>query len=396
MPSVIANRQEPKGGFLSRKAAILAIFFMHSAAGGSLFTRIPDIQLNLGLSEGQLGLTLMGQPIGAFTIIFISSLIIEKLGTRLALSVTVPMIALSVLLFSLAPNFGTAFAAMFLYGSSFALCNVSMNVEADRVEAATGNRIMNRAHGMWSLGFLISSLVGAGMRGIPLTPVLHFAIMLPFVLAACAVVIWPMQASPPRAHQGKGKRRALAMPTLTTFMLVGFGIAAVIADGGTRNWSVIYMRDTFSAPDWIDTMTLPAFLATLTLGRLFADRWIERFGPARVVATLLSVALAGVLLVIFSGSPIQAIIGFAMMGLGICAIYPLMVSTAAQTGDREASQNVAAVSLTMSITMLGAPALMGFVADGFGIRMAFGILVPAFILSLVLTRFINFAGKNVA
>lgn len=386
----------PRTGVFSTKAAIFSVFFLHSFGGGGIFTRIPDIQQSLGLNKADLGLILMGQPIGALTIIFFSSLLIHKFGTTRAIGTALPMIALSPLMFSLAPNPALAFVSHFLYGASFALCNVSMNVEADRIEAASGARIMNRCHGLWSFGFLCSSLIGVGARGISIPPALHLGLVVPVILAICALAVWPMRASPPRSYSGSRKRRTFALPTLTIVLLVAFGVAGIITDSGTRNWSVIFMRDSFSASDWIDSLSLPAFLAMLTLGRLFADGWVERFGVVRVATTLLSIALVGTMSVVLSNSVLLAIIGFGLMGFGICAAYPLTISAAARVGDREAAVNVAAVSLTMSIIMLAVPPLMGFVAEGYGIRAAFFMLVPIFALSLSQVRFVaSFAEKEV-
>jgi hypothetical protein len=43
---------------------VVALFFVHALALGAIHTRIPDIQLLIGLSEAQLGLVLIGQPLG--------------------------------------------------------------------------------------------------------------------------------------------------------------------------------------------------------------------------------------------------------------------------------------------------------------------------------------------
>lgn len=389
MPNDPAGSPAAGAGFLSREKTILIAFFCQALAGGGLFTRIPDIQESLGLSEAGLGLTLLGQPIAALTSFLFSSIVLERYGTRTMLMLGLPVIAFANITLSLAPSAAFAFFGFALFGVSFALANVAMNVEADRVEAATGTRVMNRCHGMWSLGFLTASLIGAGARGIPLSPLIHFLLILPVILVTSFLVLRPMLPSPARAHKGTGKKRRIVMPTPTTLMLVGFGLAAVFVEGGTRNWSVIYMRDTFNAPDLVDTLTLPAFLLTLSIGRMVADGWIERFGPVRVAACLISVALLGLSQVILATSLVQALIGFGLMGIGICVIYPLTMTAAAGVGDREASQNVAAVTMTTTIIMLGAPVMMGFIADSFGIRAAFGVMVPVLTMSLLLVRLVR-------
>ena len=108
-------------------------FFIQAFAGGALYPRIPDIQQGLGLSEAELGLTLMGQPIGGLTSIVFASWFIERFGPKAILSVSVPAIVLGTMLIALAPGMPVAFLAMYAYGLSFSMANVAMNVEADRV-----------------------------------------------------------------------------------------------------------------------------------------------------------------------------------------------------------------------------------------------------------------------
>lgn len=370
----------------SPQLTIMVVFFMQAFAGGGLFPRIPDIQENLGLSEGQLGLTLMGQPIGAMTSILFASWLIERVGPKAILSIAIPVIGLATLLIAVMPSAPMAFAGMFVYGTSFALANMSMNVEADRVEAATGTRVMNRCHGMWSLGFLVASSLGAGARGVPLTPLMHFILISPIVMLAAAIFIWPMHASVPRAHPGSTRKKVFVVPTFATLLLVGVILAGVMADASVRAWSIIFMRDSFNAPDWVDALTLPAFLVTLTTGRLLADRLVERVGTVRLTVSLLGVAFLGLGLVLSAGNPYQAIGGFALLGFGVCVIFPLTMSAAARIGDRPASENVTSVALMTNVIMLGTPALIGLIAEEVGIRSAFGILVPVFVVALILSR----------
>lgn len=370
---------------LTPQLAIMAVFFIQAFAGGCIFPRIPDIQTGLGLSEGALGLVLMGQPIGAFSTILVSSFLIERFGPQPILRLAIPMIGVATLLIALAPTAPYLFGAMLVYGVSFAVANMAMNVEADRVEAATGDRVMNRCHGMWSLGFLATTTLGAFARGAPLTPLVHFGIILPVVVVFAAIVIWPLEGQKPRAHAGTARRRAFALPTKATLLLVGVIIAGTMADSTIRAWSVIFMRDMFSAPDWVDALTLPAFLVTLTTGRLLGDRLVARFGPTRTAAGLLGFAFAGLGLVLVAPDLYSVIAGFALIGLGVSVLFPLTMSAAARIGDRPASQNVTAISLVSNIILLGTPALIGLIAELYGIRIAFFILVPVLAIALVLT-----------
>ena len=367
---------------------IMAVFIVQSLAGVGVYTRIPDFQTSLGLSEGALGLAIMGQPIGAMCMFLVASRLIEKSGTRVALLFGVPLIYLSVLGLSLAPNGVTLFAGFFAFGLTFALTNVAMNVEADRVEAATGQRVMNSCHGLWSLLFVGTALAGATAREFAFTPFVHFAAFAPLVALGWFAAILRLQPSPPRSQGKTGRKPAFAVPSVMTFLLVGYGIAGVLMEGGSRNWSVIFMRDSFDAPAFVETMVLPAFLITMTAGRMLADGWVTRFGPARVAAVLMGIALIGLVLVTLSNSIWTALAGFSLIGFGVCVCFPLTLSAAARLTDRPSSENVAAVSMTSTIVLLGSPAALGFIAEHLGIRATFAALIPFLVLSLFLSRYL--------
>ena len=48
------------------------------------------------------------------------------------------------------------------------------------------------------------------------------------------------------------------------------------------------------------------------------------------------------------------------------------------------SENVAATTLIFQLVNLGAPVLIGSVAEGFGVRMAFAMLIPLLVLTVAM------------
>lgn len=373
---------------MNQRHAIRLAFICQALATGSMFTRIPDFQAALGVDAGVLGLCLLGQPVGAILTFLVSSRLIEAAGTRVVLLWGIPLAALLVALMPIAPTPLLLFVVFALYGVLFALTNVAMNVEADRVEAATGKRLMNSCHGIWSIGQLITVSIGALARGLGVPAALHLGVIVPAILIAVLVIVWPMQGAPARPHTRTGPQKGISLPTLATVLLVGYAIGGAILEAAARNWSVIFMRDSFVAPEWVDTLTLPAFIGATVIGRLLADQFITRFGPVRFARALGLVSLFGLALVVVSPNLVVALVGFAFVGLGVCVSFPLSTSAAARLGDRPASENVAALTMTTQITLLGTPALLGWVAANFGIRSTFIVVVPLVILAIYLAKYL--------
>ena len=369
---------------LTPQTRMALVFFAQAVIAGALITRIPDIQAALGVNEEVLGLALLGQPVGNLVTIFIASAVLEEVGTRRILAAGLPVLAACTAVAALAPGPAALFVVLAVYGSAFALTNLAMNVEVDRREAADGRRFMNRCHGVGSAGLLVTSILGAAVRGAGVPASVHLLVLAPLAAAAALALVLPLKPAPPRRHVRTSKRGAVALPTMATFLIVGFGISAFLLEGAARTWSIIYMRDSFVSPDWLDSLSLTVFIAFMAGGRLVADRFTERFGPPMVARVLMAIAALGLMLLALAPTPLLGLFGFALTGLGTSAIYPLTLSAAARLPDRPSSENVAAVTMVGSIAVLAAPAVLGSIATHWGIRLTFAVLIPATALSFAL------------
>jgi predicted MFS family arabinose efflux permease len=272
-------------------------------------------------------------------------------------------------------------------GVAFSIVNVAMNVEADRVEAETGRRVMNRCHGVWSGGVLIAALLGVLARALDIAPGVHLLVFLPPAVAMGLYLARRMEPCPV-APGDRTRPPGIALPSRRTLLLVLFGLSGIVAQSAVQNWSVIFMRDLFRAPVWLETMSLPAYLVAMTAGRIFADGWTERFGPVRVAVAQTCAAMLGAVVVALAPSPILAIAGFALIGLGTAAMFPLLITAAARGAERSAAEAVSAVILCMGAAMLAIPAAQGLVAEAFGLRMVFLVLVPGLAVTLLMARVI--------
>jgi MFS family permease len=374
---------------LNRTVTIMLVFFIQSFAQGAWFPRVADIQLQLGLSEVELALALMAMPIGALLTFPFAAPIVERFGTRLTLMLSLPLFSLSMAVGTLSTSAATLFLPTLFVGIGHGITQIAMNVEADRVEAATGRRVMNRCHAMWSLGILSASVLGTLVRGIGIAPAPHLIAMVPFTIVAILLVAGRMDAAPPRPHAGPQVRKFWAMPTVPIFLLISFTLAAVLIEGAAYTWSVIYLRDTFDIPVWMETLTLPAFLTAMMIARLMSDGLVERYGPVRVASTLAAVSFAGLVLVVFGNGLIPALIGFAFMGFGVSVSFPLAISASARLGDRPASDNLAAFTVLQRFLFLVTPTIIGFIATGYGLTTAFACMLPFAFAAIFLARFLG-------
>lgn len=369
---------------------IMLVFFVQAFAAGAFLTRIPEIQIALGVDEAALGLAFLGQPLGALVVTPFASVIVERIGTRRSMLVGLPVLAVEIWLVAVVPSIEIVFFLLAANGGTFAVSNLAMNVEADRIEAVSGRRLMNTCHGFASMGLLCTSVAGVAARALFLSYSLHLFATAAVVTLLAFLLIWPMRMAPPRPHAGREYRhRFVVRPTGMTFLLVGVAISAFLIEGTARSWSAIYMRESFEVPGWIEALSLVAFFVAMAIGRLTGDRLTSAMGPVVVGRISLMLALAGLVVIVVAPHYGVALAGFAILGLGAAAIYPLTLSAAARLGDRPASENVSSVTMIGSIAVLGAPALLGYVATEWGLRATFAVIVPALLVSLALTSHLD-------
>lgn len=358
-------------------------FFLIAISTGAFLARIPDLQIMLGIDKAELGLTLTGLAVGALISLTFSSPVVVRLGARLTLMITILGTAILLALAPFMPNAPSVFCLLFLVGLLGGAFEINLNVEIGKIEAQVGFGIMNRAHGFWSVGFFVTAISASIIRqaGISMQTHLHLVLAIVFVLGLLNVA--GMKNAPALAGTEDDAAPHFALPTLGLLPLCLIGIAAFLVEGAGIDWSAIYMRDVFNSEPLIGGTGLTLFAFFMAIARLFVDPVVDRHGPRPVAVVLLATAALGIAMVWLAPHAYVALAGFALMGSGCSAVYPMAVSAAAQRADRPSVVNVAALGQMAFVVFFLAPPLLGFVAEHWGIRNAYFACLPLILGSLL-------------
>lgn len=368
---------------LAPQHSVYAGFAIYAFAMGNIFPRLPDIKHAMGVQEGALGLGLIGTPVGTLLALTLATPVLERVGFRRALLVLIPLVAAAYAVAVHASGPLALFMLLLPVGLVIGGAEIILNVEADRTEALIGRRIMNRAHSFWSIGFFSAGLFGAALAQLGLSPQMHLAIVVPLVAGAVVLLLGNYRPSPRRAAESTDAAPPFARPTLPILVLVAVTLSAMLMEGASMDWSAIYMRNVFDADPFVSGFAVAAFAFSQATMRFFADGFVEKHSPSAVARVLLCFMALGMLVVFFSPAPYLSLLGFALLGIGTSAMFPLAISAAAQRTDRAAAINVAALSQISFTAFLLGPPLLGFVAEHWGIRWAFGVGAPFIVLSLL-------------
>ncbi|WP_425575850.1 MFS transporter [Streptomyces axinellae] len=380
------------------RRAVAVVFAAHGMVSGTFATRIPWIREHLGPGPGWLGLALVFLTVGASAAMPLSARLAHRYGQRRALAGLSVLCCAGLVLPPLAPALGWLCAALFLYGCGLGLMDVAMNAQGVRVEELYGRSVMSGLHGMWSVGTLVGGAGGVLAAQAGLDARIHLGIAAP-VLAVVAVLaarrtpgVGAGSGSPGAggsapaepAGEGAGEPPRFALPSRGVLAIGLLGFCAVFAEGASMDWSGIYLADVTGAGAGLAASAYTAFACTMALARLSGDAAVRRFGPVATVRCGGALATAGAALVVAARTPPAAVAGFALIGVGIAVVVPLCFAAAGRSSSAAApGQEIAGVATLAYASGLGAPAIVGWVAETTSLSVSFGV-VTALLVGLML------------
>ncbi|MDF3934302.1 MFS transporter [Pseudomonas citronellolis] len=359
------------------RAARWACAFCFGAGGlvqGSVMGRIPALKSLTGVDEQALGQALLGAGLGALLAFTFAGALVRRLGSRRVTLCSAAALLLVFPLLGLCQGWWELALALLLVGLTFATLDVAMNTQAVEVERLLGRPCLSSLHGMYSLGGLLGALGAALLAG--LTPFWHFSL-----LAALALLALPLfgrrllDGRPEPQAETQPRRRGLRLPPTA---LIGLGLLtlfAFVSEGAVADWSALLLHSVLGASERVAALGFAAFSATMVIGRLFGDRLRLRCSDVALVRGLSLLAIAGMLLALFGGRVGLSVAGFALVGLGLSVVVPILIGAAGNRPGVEPSRGVAAVASFGYGGLLLGPPLIGILAEHIGLRMALLVVV---------------------
>jgi MFS family permease len=139
-------------------------------------------------------------------------------------------------------------------------------------------------------------------------------------------------------------------------------LAFAFAEGAANDWISVSLIDGYGTSAVLATLGFAAFLSAMTVGRWFGPALLNRYGRVAVIRGLTGLALAGLILYIFSPWVPLAFVGTLLWGAGTSLGFPVGMSAAAD----EPAAAAARVSVVASIgycAFLAGPPVIGFLGE---------------------------------
>jgi hypothetical protein len=370
---------------LTGRAPVAFSFFAFGVTVGGLIPRIPALKDHLHLTDGQVGIALLGISLGGIVGSLLSRLLIRHhaaTGVRAGLL----LICVAGVGPALASSLGALVATLFVLGSLWGFIDVLENGFGARLEHTYRRPLINGLHGFWSLGAFVGSLIAAGAALVGLSPLIQF-VASGVVIGAASLAVLRGLGGLAALSDAAPAFGAVAL-TSTVAALAGMAFAGVIAEGGTSDWSALFLRELSHASPGIAAAGFSGFTIAATLVRFKADVLTGRTNAQTVVRLGAILAAAGLLLAIALPALPVAIIGFTIVGIGTAVLLPLMFAAGANL-----SRGGGALALVMASTYAGTiagPPLIGAAADHVGLRFAMFIPLAAALAVFLLGGTVGF------
>ncbi|MEU8198034.1 MFS transporter [Microbispora amethystogenes] len=382
----LINGTRDDGRVAGARRAVIAAFAVNGAVIATISVRTPSLKLDHGLAEGSLGLLSALFGVAALAAMQLAGRLAARTGSAWLVRAASAALPLALLGVGLAHETGWLAAAMLAAGALNGLLDVGMNAHAVTVERMAHRPIMSGCHAAWSIGAVAGSLAGGAAAQVGMSLAGHFAALAALVTPTALVASrWLLPAAADRGSLRSADDRSVPRErragwTRRVVLLGGLGAAVLTCEGAVITWSGVYLHESRGASLGAAALGFIAFTACQTAGRLAGDRLAERH-PARVLVRAgAGTAAVGLVAVVVAPWPILAIIGFALMGVGLATPLPLIYSAAGHAGaGKDGAGAVAAVARFTTMTYAGillAPPLIGRVAQVLGLTWTLALLVP--------------------
>jgi MFS family permease len=359
-----------------QRVAVAVEFLAFGIAGGSVVPRLPFFKDHLALTDGQVGIAFLGFSLGGITGAFLARLVIRR-DARLYARIGVLALCATLVGPGLAASFGELVASFYLIGCCWGVVDVLANAQGAQLERTEGRPLINGLHGFWSLGAVIGSATAGAAAYFAVTPLMQFIVVGLVVAVATYRVLKFLPVYGEVAPIGAGGVVSTAVIAVAAMTFTG-----VIAEGGTSDWSPLFLRELSHASPAVAAAGITGFSLAAMLVRFRADFLTARTSRVTVARIGATIAVGGLVLAIAFPALPTAIAGFALVGMGTAVVLPLSFAAGANLGQTGTPLAIVMAS-TYAGTIAGPPAI-GAAADHFGLRAAMGIPLLAALVVLVL------------
>lgn len=379
--------------------SVAVAFFICGLIFSTTMARLPALRDGLDLSDGGLAVALAGLNAGAIAGLQIGAMLCRRFGSRAVLRAGLPLFCLLLVPAAVVPSLPLLVTAFAFSAAVNGVLDVAINANGVAVERRYGRVILSRLHALLTLGGVAGAAAGAAAARLGVTATAQFAATAALAVAVAVLTTRHLVhdeqtgqagtspdpvagsagdgragAAPDRAADGSAGR--MRLPAAWVLGFGGLAFCVLLAEGSANEWAAVHLRD-LGGSEALAAAGVALFLAAMTAGRLAGDHIRQRVGAAPLVRAAAVLAAAGLGLALALRHPSAGLAGYALFGLGLSVIFPVVLGEAAHRATTGGGSPAGTVARICTIAYLGSflgPGLIGLLATGADLRTA--LLLP--------------------
>lgn len=352
------------------------IFLLSGFAMSAWAPLVPFVKSRLDISDGTLGLLLLCIGAGSTFSMPLTGMLTGKLGCKTVIVVALLLLCIDLPLLTVMDSPVGMALALLLFGVAMGMVDVAMNVHAVVVERASGRAMMSGFHGFFSIGCILGALAVSGLLSLNFTPFIASLVVIALVVLTLFLVskhLW----QDTKSKQGDPM---LVLPRGWVIFLGLLCFVMFMTEGAMLDWSALYLTSVRAVSTHHAGMGYTLFAVAMTVGRLSGDKVVNYFGRFKVLFFGSLIACAGLLLSVGVDSLYAVAAGFVMVGFGASNLVPIMFSAAGNQKTMPANLAIASVTTLGYAGILAGPALVGFIAQLYGLSIALSCVAALMLL----------------
>ncbi|MFC5219978.1 MFS transporter [Streptomyces coerulescens] len=363
------------------RVATFVYFILCGALMGTWVVYIPAIEERVDISHATLGGLLVVLGLGAFLGMQVAGPLTDRLGPRIVVPATGVLCSAALVLPGLPREPWTLAGALLAFGFCNGCLDVSMNAHAVHVEKAYGRPVMSAFHATFSVGGVFAAVIGAATASAGLSPATGMAavgalgVLIALLSARALLPAAPTTADPDLVEQGE-QTPTTGRPGTSgrIWLLAALALMVMLCEGAANDWSALHLKDILGASASTAAFAYGTFAATMTIGRLLADRLVARFGAMAILRHGAATAAVGITVAALFPWMWTAFAGWALFGLGLSGCVPQLFSAAGHADPAAAGANVSRVAGLGYVGMLAGPAVIGWLTHLVALNHTFVLL----------------------
>ncbi|MCX4485442.1 MULTISPECIES: MFS transporter [Streptomyces] len=374
-------------GLRHGRASLGLSFGVQGVAFALLVTRIPAIQDQYGISDGLLPVFLAAVPILAGAGSVATEKVVARVRPGVVLRWSQPLVLFALLGVGAGREVWHVAVALGVFGLAVGALDASMNMLGVSLQRAYGRSIMLGFHAAYSLGGIAgASLAWVGARWDLSLLGSYLPVVVVLLPAALVGSRWytegkgPEEKEPGPAGAGGAVSFRLLLPLC---LVMSF---AYIGDSTVSNWSAKYLQDVLGGSEQLATVPYNVYMVTTLLGRALGDLGVRRFGAVAVVRGGSLLAAGGFAVVAVAPGAWVGMLGFTMLGFGLCVIVPQTFAAAGRMFPGNSDAAVARLNIFNYVGFLVGSPLVGALGDAWSYRGAMLVPMVLVLATLVYAR----------